>query len=168
MTNWRVSAAVLSVFLVSMAGWPGPAEAQRITMYACADAQLESYGVNASAFQPVLCRGEFSATDPYLVLYAQVAPVSRETDIAIELLDPEGVTALTRAGVLTPVPGEPTSFTFSYVLPLAADTPEVMKKFPLLNVIVLGRPARERPGVWTWKISLRPGSSATLRFTVKP
>jgi len=168
MTNLRVSAAVLSLLLVSLAGWPGPAEAQRITMYSCADAQLESYGVNASAFHPVLCRGEFSATDPYLVLYAQVAPVTRETQIAIELLDPEGVPALSHAGVLTPVPASPTSFTFSYVLPLAADVGEVAKKLPFMSLILLGRPARERLGVWTWKLSLRPGSSATLRFTVKP
>lgn len=168
MTVWKLSGIVLLVLLVYIAGWPDPAAAQRITMYSCADAQLESYGVNASAFHPVLCRGEFSAVDPYIVLYAQLAPIVRDTKIAMELLDPEGASAFARAGVLSPVPGEPTSFTLSYVLPLAADAKEVAKKFPFMYMISLGRPARDRLGEWTWKLWLDPGRSATLKFTLKP
>ncbi len=168
MMNWRVSAAVLVGVLVCVAGWPSAVDAQQITLYSCADVQFEIYSEYDSAARPVLCRSEFSATDPYVVLYVQVAPIKRDTNIAIELLDPEGMTVFSRAGVLESAPsGYPVSYTFSYVLPLAMGAVDVLRKLPLAVPILLRRPARERLGEWTWKLWLDPGPSATLKFTLK-
>jgi hypothetical protein len=102
------------------------------------------------------------------VLYAQVEPIDSDTEIAIELLDPEGSTALSDTGILRPKSGQMTIYTLSYVLPLAADIAEIRKKFPTSDIIKLGRPARERLGEWTWKFWVKAGPSAALKFTLKP
>ena len=163
----RTASATLLVFLLVLIGAPEPVQAQDAKLSACKDATLEDYGAYGGGYRPSACQTEFSVADPYLVLFAEVGPLYRDTKIAIELLDPEGATAYQTAGTLSTTPGERTRFTFAIVLPLAVSATEVRRKFPTFIVITLGRPARERLGEWVWKVLLNPGQDGILKFTLK-
>ncbi len=163
----RTALATLLVFLLVLVGAPGLVRAQDAKLSACKDATREDYGAFGGGYRPSSCQSEFLVSDPYLVLFAEVGPLFRDTKIAIELLDPEGATAFQTAGMLSTTPGERTRFTFAIVLPLSATATEVRRKFPTFIVITLGRPARERLGEWVWKVLLDPGVDGTLKFTLK-
>lgn len=165
MTRWRGTVVAAAGVLLGLVGL---ANAQNITLSACADVRNADYGVGNSSYEPVLCRSEFSVADPYIVLFGQVAHVTRDVRIAIDLFDPEGVSAFHRYTTLESDPDGPVRYTFAYVLPLAIDAAEARKKLPFARAIVLGRPASGRLGTWTWKFALEAGPSAETKFTLKP
>ncbi len=163
----RTALATLLVFLLVIVGAPGLVRAQDAKLSACKDATREDYGAFGGGYRPSSCQSEFLVSDPYLVLFAEVGLLYRDTKIAIELLDPEGATAFQTAGMLSTTAGERTRFTIAIVLPLSATATEVKRKFPTFIVITLGRPARERLGEWVWKVLLDPGVDGILKFTLK-
>lgn len=165
MAKWRVLPVALAGVVLSFVGL---ASGQQIMLQSCADVRVEDYGKGASSYQPVLCRSEFSVTDPYLVLFGQVGPISRDVRVAIDLVDPDGASAYHRATAFEPNPAVYTRYTLALLLPLAINAVEAWKKVPYAIPIFLGRPASGRLGVWTWKLALDSGPSAETKFTLKP
>lgn len=121
----RWVAALLIVLLGRTVVWPDIAHTSTITLSACREVIREDLGAIGTRVTVTRCASEFSVTDPHIVLFASIVGVDYEQDAAVELADPDTVSVMRATFVLRPEPGEPTSFTFAAILPVAAPPGEV-------------------------------------------
>lgn len=117
------------------------------------------------------CGTRFSAQDRYVALLVTVRWVRDPTDIGIQLLDPsESVLWAQRSRVNPPPDTVYESYWIFGVLPLAADLRSLAHEHVTLAASAIqfpGRPARERPGTWSLRVSLNRGRVQELRFVVE-
>ncbi len=168
----KVWIGVVVIAALVMLG-PQPAGAMPwATLTSCRDARFTDRGTFGSEIRGSSCGREFSVQDPYLVLIIDVRNVDRDVNVQVELLDPAGAVVDIGGVQMTPPVGSVWSHYYLWrVLPLAAEPGALPVSNPRLGlnpIRVSDPPARERLGEWKLQVSLRPGSTMTHTFVLKP
>jgi hypothetical protein len=117
------------------------------------------------------CGTRFSAQDAYVALVIRLRQVVDPMEVGMQLLDPSGTSLWAARTQVDVEPGSGYDTYWIYViLPLAAELRALVAEDPRLALSALsfpGRPARERPGEWTLRVSINRGAPTTLRFVVE-
>jgi hypothetical protein len=171
--SWQF-AAVVAVILA--AGSPAVSLAQGMTYYAQVCKKAVSRQVpGGSDLQTSQCGNRFSVQDPYVAIVLTLETVTDSQRINAELIDPGEQRVWMQQwsiGGLAPASDSYwAKVSFWTVLPVAADAVGLANEGALIaaNSIKLeGRPAKERPGVWTFRARISSGGTAQARFTLGP
>lgn len=162
--------AVLMSVTLLVAAQPASAEPQ-LTVFVCRGIQttdLFAYGRRAD---PVGCARSFSATTPYVILYARVENVDSAFTFNWELTEPSGEVYARYGFQESPSPGFVWSYSIWYVLPVAATPEEILQQNPGFRgrIVEVGAiPVSQKTGEWRLKVAVRPGFTVTQRFTIQP
>lgn len=149
-----------------------PASAEpHLTVFVCRGIQttdLFAYGRRAD---PVGCARSFSATTPYVILYARVENVDSAFTFNWELIEPSGEVYARNGFQESPSPGFIWNYSIWLVLPVGASPEEILQQNPGFRgrLIETGAvPVSQKTGEWRFKVAMRPGFTVTQRFTIAP
>jgi hypothetical protein len=162
--------AVLVSLMLLVGVQPASAEPQ-LTVFVCRGIQttdLFAYGRRAD---PTGCARSFSATTPYVILYARVENVDSAFTFNWELTEPSGEVYARHGFQESPSPGFVWSYSIWYVLPVAATPEEILQQNPGFRgrIVEVGAiPVSQKTGEWRLKVAMRPGFTVTQRFTIQP
>lgn len=168
--RWWCSLGAILVLTTTLMS--SPAEAQTFILEACkkADARQIQAG---SMLQVSQCGRQFTTADPYIVLVIHLRNIRQTTIVEAELLDAEQASVARFGGVISLPVGQDVYYSDVWIyrfLPVATDLPALARENPnalFLGLDVTGKPARERPGEWTFRVRTNQGPTAVLKFTLQ-
>lgn len=166
-------ASVLVALLVSatlVAALP-PSASGQARMYAqvCRDIKFADLGAYGNSADPVGCGRNFPASVPYLILFVNIEGVDSAFVFNWELVDPSGEVYASYRVNVNPTGGTRWTYNIWDVLAVAATGKEIVERNPRLgrNLIEVGAiPVSQKPGEWTLKARMTPGSTTTYKFTL--
>jgi hypothetical protein len=170
----KLITAGLAVLIVAtlLLGWTQPARAEpRLTVFVCRGIQITDLFAYGKRADPVGCARSFSASTPYVILYARVENVDSDFTFNWELTDPTGEVYARYGFSESPSRGHTWNYSIWHVLPVAATPDEIVRQNPGFRdrLIEVGAvPVSQKTGEWRLKVAMRPGFTVTQKFTIEP
>ncbi len=141
-----------------------------LNVLVCRDVQVRDLGASGTEAAPLSCGWEFSTSLPYVALVTLIEGINYGATFEWQLLDPSDAVFARFKRLISPPPGN-WSYSFYSILPVAATEKEIVEKNPAFRyrVIEVGATrVSQMPGEWKLRVSLNPGLSMTMKFTLKP
>jgi hypothetical protein len=168
----RVLAVVAAVSLLGLGQTTGHAQATTVELSACKKI-IPQRGFSPGFTDSLTtreCGNRFTAADPYVAILITLRLIRESLDIGFQLLDPsEAPLWAGRAQVTVEAGYYYENYWLYAVLPVAADLRALAAENAQLAAAALrfpGRPARERLGEWTLRVSINRGRPHVLKFTL--
>ncbi len=170
--SWRRVVGAIAAVLVLIGLAPAAAEAQSASIVACGRVEVRQI-VAGSQLVYSQCGDRFTMAQPYIALIIELTRVRGRTLVSTELLDPEQNSVWSFSLPVAPPEGQDVIYAklwFWAVLPVAAE-PGVLiaadRTFLFHMLALRGKPARERPGEWTLKVSINNGPPLVRKFALQ-